>query len=169
MKKIIVLVILLIIIGLSVFLIYNKVLKNQEIKDAYSSIPSFQIPNLQGNIVTEKSLSPEKSTLFLFFDPECGNCEEEFLQIKAKRDSLPDCQMFFVSTLPADTILNFLERIDFQPTENMFFLCDSKAEISETMNVKGVPSALIYDKTSKLIKFYAGQVKAETLIKYLSD
>jgi thioredoxin-related protein len=105
----------------------------------------------------------------LFFDPECGNCEEEFLQIKKQQDSLPACQMVFVSASPENLILDFLEKIDFQPSADMFFVCDKKADLLKTMNVKGVPSALIYDKTGKLIKNYAGQVKIETLIKYLSD
>ena len=153
----------------STVFLYHKVRQNQQTKEAYHSIPSFQLPDLQGNIISNKSLQTNKSTLFLFFDPECGNCEEEFLQIKKHQDFLLDCQMVFISTLPEDLILNFLERIDFQPTANMFVLCDKEAKLLKTMNVKGVPSTLIYDKNGKLIKNYAGQVKVETLIKYLSD
>jgi protein-disulfide isomerase len=168
-KKIIVLLAVLAVFCLVAFALYNKVQKNQQAKDAYSSVPAFQVADLQENTVTEKSLSPEKSTLFLFFDPDCGNCEEEFLQIKAKRDSFLNCQMFFVSTLPKDAILSFLQKIDFRATENMCFLCDTREELSIAMNIRSMPSAVIYNKNRKLIKHYSGQVKTETLIKYLSE
>jgi thioredoxin-related protein len=166
-KKIIVLSAILIASCLSAILLYNKVQKNQKTKNDYSSIPIFQLPDLHGNIIVNNSLQSNKSTLF--FDPDCGNCEEEFLQIKVKRDSLPDCNMVFVSTLPKDVILNFLKKIDFQSDKNMFFLCDNRDELSKMMDVKGLPSVLIYSKTGKLIKNYTGQVKVETLIKYLSE
>jgi peroxiredoxin len=138
-------------------------------KAAIQTIPAFSLPDVNGQQFTERSLQKHTPTLFLFFDPECENCKEEFKQINIYRDSFPDCQMVFVSTLPENMILDFLERIDFQPSANMFFLRDIKAELMQTIDVKGVPSALIYDKNGKLIKNYAGQVKIETLIKYLSD
>ncbi|MDR1369294.1 MAG: thioredoxin fold domain-containing protein [Dysgonamonadaceae bacterium] len=168
-KKIIVLSTILIVLCSSAFLLHNIVQKNQKTKDVYRSIPEFQLSDLKGNNFTNDSLQVDKSTLFLFFDPDCESCEEEFEQIKINRDFLLDYNMIFVSTLPESVILNFLKRIDFQPNENMFFLCDKKAELSGKMNVRGIPSALIYNKNGKLIKNYTGLVKIETLIKYLSE
>jgi peroxiredoxin len=168
-KRIIIFIFVVLILSLSAFSLFQKNQHVEQKKGVYQSIPVFHLSDITGNSITESSLRKNKSTLFLFFDPDCGNCEEEFLQIKVKRDLLPDCNMVFVSTLPEDVILNFLKKIDFQSDKNMYFLCDSKAKLSKMMDVKGLPSVLIYNKTGKLIKNYTGQVKIETLIKYLSE
>jgi hypothetical protein len=168
-KKIIISLVVLLVLGLSVFLLYKTVQEKQIIKDVYNTIPEFKISDLQGNIFTDKSVNNNKSTLFLFFDTECENCREEFEQIKKYRDSLPDCNMVFVSILPENNVLKFVREIDFQPTENMIFLIDTQAELLYKMDVKVMPTALIYNKECKLVKRYAGQVKVVTLIKYLSE
>jgi protein-disulfide isomerase len=169
MKKLVVSLLIMVIIAFSVFLLYNKVVAKQQLKENYGIMPSFQLTDLQGKLITKDSLKADTSTLFLFFDPECEHCKEEFEQINDYRDFLSDCQMVFVSTLPEKTIAEFLQQIDFQILENMFVLRDKNAELAGKMDIKSIPSVLIYNKDRQLVKRYAGQVKAETLIKYLSE
>jgi peroxiredoxin len=168
-KKVVILSIILLIVGLPVFLLYKTVREKQQIKDAYNSIPDFKMTDLQGGIYTSQLLNNNKSTLFLFFDPDCENCREEFEQIKQYRDSLQDCNMVFVSILSRDDVQKFICEMNFQLSENMAFLLDSQAKLFCRMDVRIIPATLIYNRNSVLIKRYSGQVKAETLIKYLSE
>jgi peroxiredoxin len=164
--KYIVVALIVLIIIFSTYILTRKNEKVEKDKSLFLTIPSFSLTDINGKFISESSLENNKSTLFLFFDPECENCREEFEQIKKYRDSSPDCNMFFVSILPEENIRKFLQEIDFQPTENMLFLTDAKAELLHKMDIKVIPSALIYNKERNLVKRYTGQVKVETLIKY---
>jgi hypothetical protein len=89
--------------------------------------------------------------------------------MNANLEALKDYQMVFFSTLPADSIRNFIENIAFTQTPNMFFLVDEKAELLNTMEIHGPPTSVIYGKRGDLVKRFDGPVKIETIIKYLSE
>ncbi|GHT40897.1 hypothetical protein FACS189437_07130 [Bacteroidia bacterium] len=168
-KNIFVILFILLVLGFSCFLMYNKVRDTQQKKNAYSDIPAFQLPDVYGNVLTEASIQKNKPTLFLFFDPGCELCHSEFNQINANQKSLSQSQLIFFSTLPADSIQRFLENIAFIPASNMYFLVDENEKLVNLMEIHGPPTAIIYDKNGKLLKRFNGPVKIETLIKYLSE
>lgn len=140
-KKIGILFLLQFLLGISIYLLYCKVQQTEHKKERYKSVPVFQLRELNGAVVTESSLQKDQSTLFLFFDPECDLCEEEFVQINSHKEALSGSQIVFFSVQPEDSIKNFLNRIAFGQTSNMFILSDK----------------------------FDGPVKIETLIKYLSE
>ncbi|GHT02550.1 hypothetical protein FACS189440_05590 [Bacteroidia bacterium] len=148
---------------------YNKIQDTQQKKNAYSDIPAFQLPDIDGNVITESSLQKNKSTLFLFFNPDCELCREEIKQIKTNQEAFKSFQIVFFTDLPAESIKFFLTEITFEPSFNMFFLIDEKEKLITKMEVKGTPESYIYNQNGKLIKRFNGPVKIETLIKYLSE
>jgi thioredoxin-related protein len=168
-KKIGILFLLQSLLGISIYLFYCKVQQTEHKKELYKSVPVFQLRELSGAVVTKSSLQEDKSTLFLFFDPECDLCKEEFVQINSHKEALSGSQIVFFSVQPEDSIKNFLNRIAFNRSSNMFILSDKNAELLKTMNIQGPPTSLIYDKKGNLIKRFDGPVKIETLIKYLSE
>jgi thioredoxin-related protein len=168
-KRLFISFILLIITFFSIFFLLQTIRRTNQKKAEYQSVPSFSLLDLGGSMRTEKDLKRNTTTLFLFFDPECDLCHSELKEINAHSDALIQCQMIFFSTQPAGLINDFLENIAFKKTPNMFFLTDEKAELSQTMEIQGPPTAIIYDKSGKLIKRFSGPVKIETLIKYLSE
>lgn len=90
--------------------------------------------------------------LFLFFDTECETCHSEFKQIKLNQNAFDNSQIVFFSENHADTIIHFLNSIAFEPSSNMIFLIDNEADLIRTVEIKGPPTSLIYNKDGKLIK-----------------
>jgi peroxiredoxin len=168
-KSIYILSFLLIIIVLSVIMLSKFVHHREEKQSAYQSVPAFSLPNISGQIITEKSLQKHNPSLFLFFDSGCELCHEELEQIQIHQDAFQSYPMIFFSIEPANKIRDFLEELHFSPTNNMFFLIDTNEILVNTMKIKGPPTSLIYDKNGNLLKRYDGPVKIETLIKYLSE
>jgi len=168
-KNIIILLAILCIFCLSIAFSFKtiKIAKQREI--VRQSFPVFNLSDLQGNLFTQDSLKRNVPTLFLYFDPECETCHSEFKQIKLNQNDFHTGQIIFFSTQPADTIIHFLNNIAFEPSPNMIFLVDDKADLLKTLEIKGPPTSLIYNKNSELIKRFDGPVKIETLIKYLSE
>ena len=167
-KNIIILLAIICIFFISIAFLYKtiQIAKYREIM--YQSFPVFSLYDVQGKIFTQDSLK-NLPTLFLYFDPECETCHSEFKHIKLNQDAFHNSQIIFFSIQPADTIIHFLNSIDFSPSLNMIFLIDIQAELSKMIEIKGPPSSLIYNKNGKLIKRFDGPVKVETLIKYLSE
>jgi len=167
-KSIIILLSVICLFGLSIAFLFKTIhiAKQREIN--HQSFPVFSLTDLQGNLFTQDSLK-NMNTLFMFFDPECETCHSEFKQIMLNQTGFQVGQIIFFSTQPADTIIHFLNTIAFEPSSNMFFLIDDKATLIKTMEIKGPPTSLIYNRNGGLIKRFDGPVKVETLIKYLSQ
>jgi peroxiredoxin len=144
-KHLFVSVALLAIVILSILFLSQTIRKRNQKKEEYQSIPSFSLLNLEGNTITGNALKKNTNTLFLFFDPECDLCHSELKEINAHSDVLNKCQMIFFSTQPVALVVDFLENIAFKKTPNMFFLIDEKAELIQTMEIQGQPTAIIYE------------------------
>jgi len=168
-KNIIILLAIICIFFLSIFFLYKiiQITKHREI--TRQNFPAFRLFDLEGDLFTQNSLKRNVPALFLYFDPECETCHWEFKQIKSNQNDFHNSQIIFFTTQPADTIIHFLNSIAFKPSSNMIFLIDSQAELLKTIEIKGPPTSLIYNKNGELIKRFDGPVKVETLIKYLSE
>jgi len=159
--------VVLLLLGLTVFFLFIKIQKTQHKKEVYQSIPSFQIPDINGQIVTESLLKENRSVIFVCFDPDCDLCRDEIIQIKENESALLQVKIVFFSESPADSIQQFLRTIDFKPPSNMLFLSDEKAVLIRKMNVMTTPTIYIY-RQGQLIKRFNGPAKIETLIHYLT-
>jgi peroxiredoxin len=167
-KVILILVAVLLTVVLSVFFLSNKIHQTQQKKAVYNTLPIFQLPDINGKMITESDLQSNKPVLFLYFNPDCELCREEFIQIKFNQDAFRNFQIVFFSSTFPNTIIQFLHEIDFIPTPNMLFLIDDREELADKMEVKTSPASYIYQQ-GKLVKRFDGSVKIETLISYLSN
>ena len=166
-KNSIILFVVICIFFISIAFLYKTIQIAKQRKITHQFFPVFSLSDLHGDIFTQDSLKRNTPALFLFFDPECETCHSEFNQIKLNQNAFINSQIIFFSTQPADTIIHFLNNIAFEPSSNMIFLIDDKVSLIKTMEIKGPPTSLIYNKNGELIKRFDGPVKVETLIKYL--
>ena len=169
MKKIIITLLLLLLVTLLSFFVFHSGQKHEKQKENYQNIPVFQLPDIHGNIIDNSMLQSDVSTLFVFFDPGCNPCREEMTQINAMRNNFSSSQLVFFSMLPAEDIKTFFVEIDFTLLSNMYFLIDRNGELIDKMDIKSSPASYIYNEKGELTKQFDGPVKAETLIKYLSE
>jgi peroxiredoxin len=167
-KNCLIFLLILLLLGISAFCLFYKVQKTQQKKELYLAIPSFQLPDIDNNIITDASLKKYQTILFLFFNPDCDLCREEMEEIKLHQEAFTSGKIVFFSSLPVDIIQSFLHETGFVPTRNMLFLSDEKEILVNKMEVKTSPTVYIYRK-GQLHKRFDGPVKIETLIKYLSE
>lgn len=167
-KGIFILIFIVLILSLSALSLFQKSRQMGQKKELYQAIPSFQLPDINNNTVTDASLQKYRTVLFLFFNPDCDLCREEMEQIELHQEAFASGGIVFFAALPTGSIQRFLHEIDFVPTHNMLFLSDEKEELVNKMEVKTSPTVYIYRK-GQLYKRFDGPVKIETLIKYLSE
>jgi len=167
-KNIIVSLFILLLLGLTAFLLSNKIQKTQQKTAVYQSIPSFQLPDINGNVITEAFLSENQTVMFIYFNPDCDLCRDEIIQIKNNASVLSKGKIIFFSELPSDTIRQFLQTIDFEPLLNTLFLTDEKAILIRKMEIMTAPTIYIY-RQGQLTKRFNGPVRIETLIRYFTE
>jgi thiol-disulfide isomerase/thioredoxin len=168
-KILIILLGILLLIGVSVFLLFNKIQKMQETKLVYQYLPVFSLSDVNGNVITNKTLQKNIPILFLFFNLDCELCREEIEHVKLNQEAFSQGQIVFFTNQTTDIIRHFLQEIDFRPAPNMLFLIDKNEDLMNRLNVKLYPTSYIYNRDGTLIKRFDGSVKIETLIKYLSE
>lgn len=167
-RNIVVSIFILLLLGLTVLSLFNKIQQSEQKKEVFQSIPEFQIPDINDRIVSDEILKESRIVMFIYFDPDCESCREEIKQIREDKSSLSQGQLIFFSGLSADSIRQFLRTIDFVPPTNMLFLPDEKAILIRKMDVRTTPTIFIY-REGQLIKRYEGPVKIETLISYFTE
>jgi len=166
-KSIFIVFFILLLLGLSAFFLFHKIQLTQQKKTCYNFIPDFQLPDINGNTITSRLLEKNGTIMFLFFNPDCDLCRDEMIQIKENKAALSQGEIIFFSILPADSILQFLQAIDFEPASNMIFISDEKVTLVRKMEANTTPTIYIY-RQGKLVKRFNGPVKIETLIHYFT-
>jgi len=167
-KNTIIFIFIISLFGLSFLLLFNKIRQTEQKKEVYQTIPSFQISDINGQTITEASLQEYGAIMFIYFNPDCDLCQEEMILIKENESAFLHGKIVFFSELPADSIQQFLQTLDFVPTHNMMFLSDEEAILIEKMEVRGAPTIYIY-KQGRLFKRFDGPVRIETLIRYFTE
>lgn len=168
-KKYFLTILVLTILVLISFFLFNSLQKRNSRKEEYKSLPVFELSDIHGKTINSKIWDTGRYTIFLFFDPECSMCTSEFKEIQSHLKELEHCQLVFFSTMPSDSIKNYLTKINFSEEQNMIFITDPNDFLTRKLEIKAPPTSLIYNKENVLIKRFDGSVKIETLIKYTSN
>jgi peroxiredoxin len=167
-KKVFILTpVVLLFLVLTIFL-FAIIKKKKEKNDSRENLPEFILPNIYNGIVNSLCIE-DKPSLFVFFDPGCDMCVDEINQIYCHLDSFKDSQIFLITDVSSEILRQFLKEKHFTPIKNTHFLIDQKHELIFKMDVRIIPSSYIYNKNRVLIKSFKGPVKADLLIKYLSE
>ena len=158
MKKIIVLLVGISIIGLLGWMGYSSVLildmkqKREELTNSLSSI--FESLDIAAKI-------PEGTTLLMYFNRECEHCRWEVKQISENIDQFSNINIALVSLEHGDSVRPFLQKHSLEE----FFVETDPEKIMATFS-GGVPQIFIY-KENELERKFKGEVKIELLIKSL--
>lgn len=145
--------------------IKDKAIKAENIKQ----IPNFSFTTLNNLPFTEKELSINKATLFIYFNSECDYCNHEAEMVQQHAEKLKDIQVVFVSHEPLEDIKAFATKYKLLNHDTIYFLYDPKATFTTSFDVNTLPCLILYNKQRKLIEKFKGQVKMETILKKLNN
>jgi thiol-disulfide isomerase/thioredoxin len=169
MKKTLILSIVIIVIGLTAFLftgIATKTHLNKIAKERITVLPVFSMKTLNDTIF-RSDLIKSGPVIILHFHPECEHCKYEISTLFKCKAELSGTQVILISNAEKEVISNFLKE------NNLLNYPGSVALLDETYSFKSyfgtgiVPATFIYDKKLKLVKFFQGEVRPETILKYL--
>jgi hypothetical protein len=143
----------------------NKILKVKQINEKIAVLPSFSFSTLAKDDFHSSEIK-EGPVLIVRFHPECEHCQYEISQI-FKSDIPLVSKVLLISSDHPDSISKFLCQFNSSYYPSVITLADTTDSFSGIFGKDIIPSNYIYNKELKLVKVLLGEVKIETIHKYL--
>jgi len=158
MKKILIYVYLILLIGFIGWLGYkgvSKLLAKEEVEESQNSLSAiFKKLGVQ-------EAATDQSTILVYFNSECEHCQYEIQEIQTHLHKFANVQLAFVSHEPPAQARAFLAQHDLQD----YYLSSSRDQVLRAF-MGGVPQLLIY-RDGELVRHFRGEVKMETILETL--
>jgi thiol-disulfide isomerase/thioredoxin len=169
MKKIILFSIILIFILITSFLISVMVKKLQTekvIAEKITRLPDFSFLTLNNEVSNSKDIR-EGPVLVVHFHPECEYCQYEISEILKSKIPTEFKNVILISSAHPDSIKNFLSRFNYSEFSSVIPLIDTAYSFEDIFGRGVIPSSYIYDRNLNLLKVLHGEVKTETVLKFI--
>jgi thiol-disulfide isomerase/thioredoxin len=169
MRKIILGVVITIFVLSTTFLILrmiNKVQKHKQITEKIARLPSFSFMTLTHETFNSSEIR-KGPVLVIRFHPECEHCQYEISEILKSNIPASGASVIMVSSADPDSIRKFISQFDYSEYPAIITLTDTSYLFGDIFGSDIVPSNYIYNKELDLVKVLYGEVKTETILKYL--
>ena len=171
MKKVILsIVVLFIIVFVSSLVIgISKKLQNQKlVEEKIAKLPAFSFLTLDKRIYNSID-TKNGPVLIVHFHPECEHCQYEISELLKSKIPILFSTVFLVSSAHPDSIKSFLSNFNLKNYSSVIPLLDTSYKFEEIFGSGIIPSTYIYSGNLNLVKVLHGEVKTETIIKYLQE
>jgi hypothetical protein len=171
MKKLVLGFVILIMVLITTFLavgISRKLQKEKEAGERISKLPSFTFKALAQNNFKSSNIK-EGPILIVYFHPECEHCQYEISEILKSDIPVSFKKVVLVSAAHPDSIRRFLNRLNSSDFPSIIPLADTANNFEDTFGRGPIPSSFIYNRKLSLVRVLHGEVKTETILKYLRE
>lgn len=131
-----------------------------------SHLPNFSFVRLDTGLYRSSEIR-EGPVLIIHFHPECEHCRYELTELQKSEIPESGAVIVLISGAGRDSVEAFFRRIRFEPVHPFTVLADTANVFGEIFGNEVIPCNIIYDRSLHLVKILNGEVKSETLIKYL--
>jgi thiol-disulfide isomerase/thioredoxin len=143
----------------------NEIKNVEETIQIFHDFCAFSINN--NHEFCSKSL-PKQPVIILFVNPECDFCLAELKELKENQSKLQDISILLISAVPLNQAIIFYSNQNLNQFNNIQFLVDEDFNISNHFDIRTIPTVFVYNANKELTFKHKGEIKTETLIRYLS-
>lgn len=144
----------------------KKLQRQNQVKERISTLPSFSFMTMDDKSYNSSEIE-KGPVLIIRFHPECEHCQYELTEIL--KSDIPDlaAKVILISSAHPDSIRRFLIQLNYSDYPSVIALADTSYAFGEIFGNDIVPSNYIYNKELGLVKVLPGEVRTETILKYL--
>jgi peroxiredoxin len=146
--------------------IAGKIHKSNIVKEKIKTLPSFSFKKLNDTIFNANEIK-EGPVLILFFHPECEHCQYQITSFFKKWVQTRDIHVLLVSNAEKSEIKSFVKENKLPDYPGLNVLVDEADTFRDYFGIEQVPATFIYNKQLNLVKCFQGEVRPETILKYL--
>ena len=131
------------------------------------NMPDFAFLQLNANnVYSRDEVKNDKSTLFIFFNPDCDHCQAEAASMKLYKKEFAQHRIIWVAVSDEDKMNTFDDTYQLS-AQGMILLRDVDKKAAKWFAVKDVPTMMVYNKDAELVAKYSGAADAKQLLKDL--
>jgi thiol-disulfide isomerase/thioredoxin len=144
----------------------GKIARERKTNDNIASLPSFSFITLKKDDFHSSEIK-KGPVLIVRFHPDCEHCRYEVPEIIKSDIPALVSKVILIANDHPDSIDKFLGQFNYSDYPSITAISDTSDSFRKIFGKDIVPSNYIYDKELKLVKVIAGEVKTETIRKYL--
>jgi thiol-disulfide isomerase/thioredoxin len=152
--------------GLLISGVVKKIQKHKRLVEKITRLPSFSFMTLTNKTFNSSEIK-EGPVLVIRFHPECEHCQYEISEILKSTIPSSGTLIVMVSSANPDSIRKYFNQFDLSDYPSIITLVDTSYVFGDFFGNDIIPSNYIYNKELNLVKILHGEVKIETIIKYL--
>ncbi len=130
-------------------------------------IPPFTIQLTDSSNFSKKDLPKKTPVVIIYFNPECGHCQDEAKEIAKNMDKFKKVFFLMVAYHDLGQIKEFGETYELDNFKNVKLGRDSKYFLPVFYQVKTTPFSAVYNKKGKLVTAFEQGMSVEELEKAL--
>lgn len=172
MRRIFKVVIILIVIGLLGYMVYQiagNIKARKELSEQIQSLPDFEFQVINGEVFKSSDIKVDLPVVVVYFNPNCEECQYEIQQIRDNISLFQDVQILLVSPVKKEVLLEFYDKYNLDKYSQITVLLDHKDNFHTVFGPASYPTIFIYNKLHQLIKRYKGETKVEAVLKALQE
>lgn len=161
MRKLLLGIIILFVVGLLAWLSFSIIQKAEEKEklEAGAPLPSFSFEQLDGHAFRNSDLEPGQPLVFKYFNPECDHCQSETRELVQQIDLFKPDQIIMISPAVKDEVVDFKEAFELEKYPQIILLLDKDLVFDDLFGEAHFPCTYVYDAQHELIEFIRGEVK----------
>lgn len=141
--------------------------ENATVKNSKSNIPLFEFITLKGAIFSKYDLDKNRSTIIIYFDPDCGLCEKSAKVFYKFQKIHKDSQVLFVSSSDTIQIKKYIKKFQLNKILNVNFYTIGFDTFYKLFNEANTLTYIIYNTKGELIKTINEEVPVKILFRYI--
>lgn len=169
MKRVLMMAVVIFISGLTVFLIISTIKiehKRNAAKERIKTLPVFSLRTISDTMFRSDNIT-EGPVLVLFFHPECEHCQYHIESLFNNKVFIQGVIILLISSSEKEGIIKFLKEHNLLDHPELIALIDEAYSFKDWFGTDLIPATFIYNKKLKLVRYFQGEVKPETIRKYL--
>lgn len=136
------------------------------VKEKIITLPELTLFELDSTEM-DTSILNRKSLALIFFNSACEHCQYEAKEIKNHIHAFANSTLVFISTESLPEIKAFALAYGLDAYQNISFTKINSEHAINAFGALSIPHVFIYGPDKKLRKEFKGEIKAETISKYL--
>ncbi|MDQ6904010.1 MAG: redoxin domain-containing protein [Bacteroidota bacterium] len=146
---------------------FSSVLFSSKIAAA-QTLPSFKMKFTNGQLFSDKDLSPNKPTVLIYFSPDCGHCQILTTEVLKKINAFKKVQIIMVTFLPVNEVVAFERKYQTSRYPNIKVGIEIPAlYFKNYYRLENTPFTALFDKHKKLVISYQKETPVDDLTKHL--
>lgn len=136
-----------------------------EILDRIQTLQHCCFESLNGGQVFLDEFDPKKSTVLIYFHPECEHCQYEASEIGMQAGRFERANMILIT--PDDSFKRveaFAISYHLWEVDNLTILLDRNNQFKKQFGNSPFPSVFIYGVDKKLVKMFKGETQTNAII-----